>query len=862
MFDFGQLLKGYRTRASLTREELAEQLGVAVRTLFSWEEGIRLPRKSSRQVLLHVEEILALSHLELDGLLRAARLAQKYGSSQEELASLWGMAEQLHDVGDGVARVGVGVDELLARVKPAIRTTNLHTLRAPVPDFTGRADDIQNLVAHLSKGGVAASITGIQGMGGIGKTELALVVAGNVADRFPDAALQFELQPGDVPLSPEALLAAVIRAFQPEVRLPEALSDLQGLYRSTLSGRRGILLLDNADGPEQVRALLPAPPGWVVIVTSRARFPLPGAMLHDVDLLPLTDAAALLRLMLFEGGRHDLAGADLEPLAGRCGRLPLALRLAAGFLTTYSDWSLPDYLAALGREPLKRLAAPGETSLQAVLGLSITRLRERDTLLARRWEELAVFPTAFDRAAAAKVWGELGEVSDDDVRTWPELAPLNKENTQLALSALLQQSLLDYNEASATYAVHDLLRQCALSEPVADLDSARYCHAWHYLRAGSAADDLYMADSQGVMAGIQAFRSVWPHLSAAWRWLSGRSDTIDLRWLNAFPGAIAYLLEVQVSPRDRIPLLESALAAARTLGDHRAEGNDLGNLGSAYAALGETRRAIGFHQQALVISRETGYRRSEGASLGNLGNRYAAMGETRRAIGFHEQALAVSREMGDRYGEVADLGNLGNACAALGEIRRAIEYYEQTLAISQEIGYRRGEGAALGNLGNAYAALGETGRAIGLLEHALVISQEIGYRRAEGNDLGNLGNRYLALGENRRAIGYYELALAIRRETGDRRAESNDLGNLGSAYAALGEPRRAIEYYEQALAICRETGDRRGEGGHLSNLGIAFASLGETQQAIEYGRQALHMLELIESPHAAMVRGWLAQLDH
>ena len=249
MFDFGQLLKGYRTRASLTREELAEQLGVAVRTLFSWEEGIRLPRKSSRQVLLHVEEILALSHLELDGLLRAARLAQKYGSSQEELASLWGMAEQLHDVGDGVARVGVGVDELLARVKPAIRTTNLHTLRAPVPDFTGRADDIQNLVAHLSKGGVAASITGIQGMGGIGKTELALVVAGNVADRFPDAALQFELQPGDVPLSPEALLAATVAAA-----------------RSVIPNRFGPPMPSSAPVPSAVAGLSRASLAWIAMV--------------------------------------------------------------------------------------------------------------------------------------------------------------------------------------------------------------------------------------------------------------------------------------------------------------------------------------------------------------------------------------------------------------------------------------------------------------------------------------------------------------------------------------------------------------------------------------------------------------------
>ena len=197
-------------------------------------------------------------------------------------------------------------------------------------------------------------------MGGIGKTELALAVAQALTDRYPDAALMFELQPGNVPLMAEALLSAIIHAFQPDLRLPDTLAELQGLCRAALAGKRGLLLLDNAAGADQVRPLLPPPAGWAVLVTSRARFPLPGALLRDLELLPLADAEALLRRMLSEGGRADLAGADLAPLAERCGRLPLALRLAGGFLTTYDDWSLPDYLAALDRARLAHLTAPGE----------------------------------------------------------------------------------------------------------------------------------------------------------------------------------------------------------------------------------------------------------------------------------------------------------------------------------------------------------------------------------------------------------------------------------------------------------------------------------------------------------------------
>ena len=83
------------------------------------------------------------------------------------------------------------------------------------------------------------------------------------------------------------------------------------------------------------------------------------------------------------------------------------------------------------------------------------------------------------------------------------------------------------------------------------------------------------------------------------------------------------------------------------------------------------RRAIEYYEQALVISREIGDRRGEGTALGNLGIAYADLGEVRRAIEYYEQALVISREIGDRRGEGEPLGNLGNAYAGLGEVRRA-----------------------------------------------------------------------------------------------------------------------------------------------------------------------------------------------
>ena len=117
--------------------------------------------------------------------------------------------------------------------------------------------------------------------------------------------------------------------------------------------------------------------------------------------------------------------------------------------------------------------------------------------------------------------------------------------------------------------------------------------------------------------------------------------------------------------------------------------------------------------------------------LGNLGLAYAALGEMRRAIEYYEQALTISREFGDRRDEGNHLISLGIAYAALGEVRRAIEYYKKALAISRVIGDLRGDGDALANMGLAHKELGDIGRARELWEEALRIYEEIESPRAD-----------------------------------------------------------------------------------------------------------------------------------
>ena len=699
-----------------------------------------------------------------------------------------------------------------------------HQIPPPPSNFKGREDEIRDILSNFERG---ATITGLRGMGGVGKTALAFVLADRIKSQFPDGQIFIEMRgtskdPNIPPLTPEEAMAQVIRAFNPIDRLPENPVELRGLYISTLTGKRVLLFLDNAASSEQVYPLLP-PEGCSVLITSRIKFDLWGLIEKDLDILPEDKARELLLAIA------PRIGDRADELAKLCGYLPLALRNAASALAEKKELNVSEYERRLSDKVARLELVKGSFSLSYDL-LSPTR--------KKHWRRLSIFPEDFDCDAATAVL---------------KMAP---GPSMEALKDLVKWSLLDFvpmlDSEDGRYKLHDLARlfaeSCLTGEELAD---AQQKHAKHYLKILREAAKIYKNGYENILNGLEIFDREWVNIKAGQSWANGfvrisrrlnKSDRkFVLQTASSYANDGVEITNMRLHSRDKINWHEMGLNAARIMRDRSAEGAHLGNLGQAYAALGETRKAIEYYEQALKISREIGDRRGEGADLGNLGSAYAALGEIRKAIDYYEQALKISREIGDRRGEGADLGNLGNAYAALGETRKAIDYCEQALNIDREIGDRRGEGNRLSNLGSAYADLGETRKAIDYYEQALKIAREIGDRRGEGNRLSNLGSAYADLGETRKAIELHEQALNIAREIGDRRGEENCLGNLGNAYAALGEIHKAIELHEQALNIAREIGDRMGEGADLGNLGLAYAALGETHKAIKLHEQALNI---------------------
>jgi NB-ARC domain len=333
----------------------------------------------------------------------------------------------------------------------------LHQLGAPLADFIGREQEIGQLVTALSKaGGAAAAISGVRGLGGIGKSELAYIVAHQLRDSFPDAQILVELRGASSSLlTPELALQFIIHSFTPETTLPDDLSQLQGLYRSILSGKRVLILADDAKDAVQIRRLLP-PSGCALLVTSRNHFSLPGMMALDLGTLPPNKAEILLLEIAPRIGRS--AG----ELAQLCGYLPLALRVSGGLLATNDAKDVTHYLEQLRAERLKHLRDPDNpddpaASVEASLRLSYDAL---EPTAQRALCQMSVFPTNFDLEAAKAI-----VVVERDVEE--------------VLDLLRRRSIVEWDALDRHYYLHDLVQAFAFAR-LENVDMVRLRHERYY----------------------------------------------------------------------------------------------------------------------------------------------------------------------------------------------------------------------------------------------------------------------------------------------------------------------------------------------------------------------------------------------
>jgi DNA-binding SARP family transcriptional activator/tetratricopeptide (TPR) repeat protein len=744
-----------------------------------------------------------------------------------------------------------------------------------VAGFVGRSTEMDQLDATLTA--TAADhgpVLAIVGPAGVGKTALAVHWVRRRRDFFPDGQLFVDLRghhPYQRPLEvTDALRLLLVALGVDNAAVPHELDEQIGRYRSLLSGRCAVVVLDNATGPEQVRPLLPGEPMCTVVVTARASLAglvaLEGAGRMRLDVLPSDDAVSLLAAV---AGAEPVAHAPSAALAvaDLCGRLPLALRIAAARLAMDPAQSLTGLAQSLAKvDRLGTLRVPGDqrASVQATFDLSYDTL---DVASQRSFRLVGLTPGA--------------DVSVGAVAAMAADAP---DAVRRDLEALAAVNLLEPN-GTDRYRAHDLIRLYAARRarredgPEARATVLDRLMTW-YLAAATAAADAAELPTFLPLPAAQAGPAIddtypeieFPDASAAMEWLE-----VELHNMVA---TIAY-----VANRDVVPgswRLAHALRAFFRLRRYGAEWETttVAALGSAQRAgdgtgvvamrhslahqrwsLGRYEDALAEYGRALLGSRELGWRQAEAATLSAMGAACHEMGRHTDAVAHFGQALALCRELGLDDLETLTVGSLGLAYHSAGDVAMAVDCYQQVLEIAQRRGSRDWQATSLGNLGLAHHDLGELARAQDDLTRALALYRQIGSPNGEANVLGELSLVLSDQGRNERAMRLARRALRIALDIGDRRIEVDSRTALGTVLRRVGRLESAAAELTSAVHVAGEA--RYGRGGlpAMVELALTHADLDAGPAAQEWAEHALReSIDTAYRPAEGWARAALAEV--
>ena len=703
-----------------------------------------------------------------------------------------------------VAGAGPGEEPSTDTPTPVQALAKPAQLPADVAAFTGRSQHLGELDRLLASGAdtTAGVLSAIAGTAGVGKTALAVHAAHLSARHFPDGQLYANLHgasAGLQPLQPLDVLGRFLRALgiDPSA-VPAELEEASAMFRSQVTDRRLLVVLDNAADAAQVAPLLPASSGCGALVTSRQLLTgLDGAKHLNLDVLPASDAIELLGRLVGEERVTAEPEAAAE-VARCCGWLPLALRIAGARLAARPSW------------PVKALAERLGDTQRRLDELELAEAGVR-TSFAVSCEQLAASAETVDHAAAG-LFDTLGLLDGPEVgvAVVARLLDQPEEAAERALERLVDAQLLE-TPAPGRYRFHDLLRLYAREQA-----SRRHPEPERAAALGRAFG-LYVATAWRTLALL---RPGDPRLARADdRWTTGGLELADaataLDWLDteranllaairqaaATPGVPAEItiqlaqalfgyFSVRSHWRDWVQVNQTALGIARRLGDLAAQAQAHNDLGLGHSRPGRFREALACHQQSLAIRRELGDQQGQAASLGNLGTLHAWQGQPDQALAYLRESLAIHRELGDQRGQASGLGNLGYVHERQARYQAALACHQASLEIYRELGDRRGQAASLGNIGKVHQREGRYQEALACQQECLDIFRDLGDPSGQAESLRDFGIVHQRQGRHEQALACLRESLDLYRQLGAPYGQAESLRELGMVLRALGTPRR------------------------------------------------------------------------
>jgi len=755
--------------------------------------------------------------------------------------------------------------ETRATQEPGATFSPLSPQDLPLPHFASFVErpQLQQMLLKTMLGGNnydrELSVFACQGMGGVGKTQLMtyLLHHPQVQTHF-GLKLWFRSSDSKGMVATQCLfLARELRLVDDKASLDVALRELHtylALYPKRF-GKPWLAVFDNAEDPALLAPYLPPCGGQVVVTTRSALWK--GAI--PVDVLAPEEGTALVHKLL--------QGEDpqSEALCKELGYLPLALMQACAYIrnqqltsTSYLEQLHKTTTLLVSDERLYGKKLP--SSLMTLWQMTFTTLAQS-------------CPKALD------LLDMLSYLS-------PEAIPqkvLDALHNRTVSEALERYALLHTSQRGSS--VHRLV-QMVIRAQQQDKRSSALWRTMEILRTVYDNDPRTPLARQTNLQLLTHGESVLAHYDARHGddELGGvLSDTCA--WVGHLKGELGQLY----AKKD---LLGRALTAAENSKNPTKVTKCLNDLGLAWYGLGEYRKAIEFFERACDLAEEYYSRRetqqtialveralneknydrehNKAMHLNNLGMAWNDLGETRKAIQYHEQALAIHEAVyGKNHQHVAlCLTNLGLAMGKSGEKRKAIDYLERALAIDEKIYGQEHPHVAIVfmHLGSAWKNSGEIPKAIEFWERALAINEKIyGAEHLQvARNLSDLGVTFYHSGKMRKAVEYLERALPIFEKTygTEHHQVSVTLHLLGRAWLDLSEVRKAIEFFERALTIDEKIHGKEHHhvGSVLNSLGVAWKDIGEFLKAIECYERALAIIEKTDGKEHPNVAACLRNL--
>ncbi len=851
---FGDVLTRYRKAAGLTQEELAERARLSRNAISALERGSR--QKPRRDTVMLLAAALGLADEARSQLLSAARRPR-----------------QLAPVTPPRPPVELAAERPVP-LPPPLPPSNLP--HPPTP-LIGREQEVSQATALLAREEV--QLLTLTGVGGVGKTRLAIEVASLLRSAFSSGVFFVSLA---AVTEPDLVAGAVATVLGVREQGGEPFSSTLSAF---LAERIALLVLDNFEqvlgAAPLLSELLAACPDLKVLVTSRAPLQLGGEQVFRVPLLAVPKErsrrsgggigalakvpAVELFLQRAQAAQHDfrLTSENAASIAAICKRLegvPLALELAAPWVSLLP----PQALLARLDGPLTLLVGDGfdlperQQTLRRTIQWSYDLLSPEEQALFRR---LTVFAEGCSLEAVESVAPEFAG----------SLLPM--------LRNLVQKNMVmsDLGALSPRVGMLETLREYGLEqlkERGEEAATAR-AHAWYYLTLAEQAESELRGPKQAewlarlelehanVRSALhwtlrQHERELALRLGAAlWRfWGLHAHFSEGRRWLERVlaqaeregpPGEVLLLPADAPLPADGGRAPDSPLVTSQAPSVPQA--NVLAGAGVLACLQGDYLRAATLLDRSIEIARRLGDHWLLAAYLNDRGNVAFDQGDSRRATELYEEGLALYRSLDDSWGIAVVLSNLGSVFEEQGMYGRAVGMYTESLALYRQAGDQSYVASTNMNLGMLLGRQGSYWRATALCRESLALYRDIDDPWGEAVSLQHLGNLAFWQGDKpRQAQVLFEASLKRFRRLGDMLNTGVSLEGLGNIARAGGSVEAAHALLEESLAIFRRIGSRRGVARALGSLGDLERSGSKLARAVRYYKESLAIYHSLGAP--------------